>query len=169
MRMMQDILPRQTFKSAADLEIEQCVGNALSDWARANYLHIGHDDAARQKSRIDGLLFRHRHVVAFAEIKSSSYPFRQQFTGWITALKKVMAARELHSVVRVPVIIVVRFGCGTIAYVNHDDPFERVESWGRHDRNCPGDIETGARFLWSTMKLILDLSGDECAADEVAS
>lgn len=151
---MIDVLPRETFKSAADRELELAVAGRIERWANAKYLHIGPDDPERQKSRIDGLFYRDDTVVAFAEIKSCSYVFGSLPNGWTTSEKKIASARALYQIVRVPVLLVLRFACGTVAYLDVNEPYVRIEPWGRSDRNSSGDVETGARFQWRQMKIV---------------
>ena len=149
---MTDVLPRETFKTEAHAAVERAVADYVAQWASARYLKIGTDDPNREKSRIDGLFYRDV-VVAFAEIKSCSRRFGEG-EGWTTGRKKVMAAQDLFKIVRVPVVLVVQFGCGTIAYVDSSVMHEVIEPWGRRDRNSPGDLEPGARFSWSQMHVV---------------
>lgn len=150
---MTDVLPRQTFKTAAHAAVECAVADYVAQWAKAKWLKIGTDDPDRQKPRVDGLFYRDR-VVAFAEIKSCSRPFRNPPEGWTTGRKKVLTLQDLFKIVRVPVIILVRFGCATVAYIDSDEIHEVIYPWGRGDRNSLGDIEDGARFPWSAMHVV---------------
>jgi hypothetical protein len=150
---MTDTLPRETFKRAHDAALEDEVARVLEQWAKATYLHIGPDDPDKRKSSIDGLLFREDTVVAFTETKGNGRWFGGHPT-WTTSARKVGYARQVHAIMRVPVLMVVRFACGTIAYVDALQPYRLWKNWGRHDRGSPGDIEDGAEFDLSLMKVI---------------
>ena len=147
-------LPRPTFKTEADTVAELTVADVVAQWANAQYLKIGKDDPDQEKPRIDGLLYRDGRVVVFLEIKSRSCRFGAYPDGWIISEKKVIALRSLHNIVRVPVVLIINFACGTIAYVNTAEIYRRVERFGRFDRNSPGDIETGACYAWQQLKAI---------------
>jgi hypothetical protein len=150
--MSEQPLPRQTYKTHEHARIEQEIAEL---WARAwqlEQIRIGVDDPDKQKPRVDRVVIKDEHVVAFAENKSSSVPFGKG-DGWITGIRKITNLRKLYDVVRVPVLMVVRFGCGTIAHIDIMKPFQLVRGWGRHDRGDPGDVEDGCRFAWDDFKV----------------
>lgn len=142
-------LPRQTYRTAEHAASEDEISAAFAQWARADQLKIGVDDPDKQKSRVDRLLYRET-VVAFFEVKTCGKPAGS----WITSRRKIEELRKLYSIVRVPVLVVVRFACGVIAYLDVNAPYEVIADWGRSDRNDPADREAGARFQWGQFKYV---------------
>ena len=147
-------LPRQTYKTTEHDQIEREVARRFAKWTRSTSLKIGTDPHDKQKARVDRAFCRGGNIVAFAEIKSCSAEFGTRHTGWAVGLDKVESCRALFQVVRVPVLIIVKFGCGTVAYLDCNTEFERIERFGRSDRNDPVDYEVGARFQWSRFKVV---------------
>jgi hypothetical protein len=147
-----DSLPRQTYRTTTHAIAEQEIADALAKWANARQLKIGADPDDQQKSRIDRVLYRD-YVVAFAEIKTCRYVFRE-IPHFTIGRRKVIELRTLQSIVRVPVLIVVRFGCGTLGYLDVTLDHWIVENWGRDDRGDTADREQGARFEWTQFKII---------------
>jgi hypothetical protein len=147
-------LPRETFKSAADSEAENEIAQIIARWTKTTYLPIGFDPPDKQKSRIDGAFARDGHIVAFAEIKTRTCRFRE-YPDFRVSATKVTEGRALYEIVRVPVLLIVRFGCGTIGYLDvSQTPYQTVPNFGRYDRNSPGDIEEGAAYQWEDFKLV---------------
>lgn len=147
-------LPRPTFKTDADAVAEREIAAAAEGWSKARYLKIGEDHPQRQKPRIDGLFFRERVVVAFAELKDIAAVSFGETRFYIVAEKKVRCGRGLADIVRVPVFLIARFACGTIGCLNLSEAYVSIPKWGRRDRNSPGDIEAGAGFDWSRFKIV---------------
>ncbi len=140
-------LPRQTFKTEEHTSVERMVAEFICqrngpEWT---YAAIGSDHPDREKSRVDGAFLKNGVITCFAEIKGCGRRW-SDITDWTVAEKKVVAAQELFAIVRVPVLFIVRFNCGTIARLNALSNFTRIPNWGRTDRNSPGDVEVGARY-----------------------
>jgi hypothetical protein len=149
-------LPRQTYRTEQHAVAEQEVASAFATWAHANELKIGSDPNDLEKSRVDRLLYR-GNVVAFFEIKTSTYAFGE-CPFFRIGRRKVVELQTLHSIVRVPVLIVVRFGCGTIAYLDVTLEHSIVENWGRDDRGDSGDREQAASFQWPQFRIFHEVS-----------
>lgn len=148
---MDDPLPRQTYKTHEHARIEQEIAEL---WAHAwglDQMRIGLDDPNKQKPRVDRAVIRDEHIVAFAEIKSSSVNFGKG-DGWITGARKITNLRSIQKLFAVPVVMVVRFGCSTIAHIDVTHQCRLVRGWGRVDRGDPGDAEDGAEFSWHDFK-----------------
>ncbi len=157
-------LPRQTFRSAADAALEEEVAIYLESQWHYTYAKLGKDDPNRQKSRIDGLFHCDGTVMNFVEIKGCGRRFDDPFlerNGWLTAEKKVFAARTLYEIVRLPILIIVHFQCGTIAHLNAASPYTRIASGGRTDRDSPGDLEPMACFNLGDMVVVRAARADQ--------
>jgi len=147
-------LPRRTYKTAEHEEDETRIAEVFARWAKAGQLKIGIDFPDRQKSRIDRLLYRNQAVVAFFEVKTTGYTFGYFDGGWCTGLKKVEACRELRGLVCVPVLLVVEFLCGRIAYVDTAAEVRIRDGFGRKDRDDAADIVRAACFDWKQFRTI---------------
>jgi hypothetical protein len=148
---MDQPLPRQTYKTGEHARIEQEIAEL---WARAwnvEQMRIGLDDPNKQKPRCDRAVIKDEHIVGFVEVKSSSSIFGKG-DGWITGVRKITNLRRIHELFAVPVVMAVKFKCGTIAHIDVMKPYQLVRGWGRGDRGDPGDAEDGARFAWSDFK-----------------
>jgi hypothetical protein len=146
-------LPRQTYKTDEHARIEQEIAERFARWAKGEQMRIGLDARDKQKPRVDRIFIRDNYVRGCFECKSSSVNFGHGNT-WVTGIRKVRSLRQVHDLLAVPVLIVVKFGCGTIAFVDSADDFSILRGWGRADRNDPGDAEDGARFLWSQFRKV---------------
>lgn len=149
-----EALPRQTYRTPDDEWDEYLIAERFALWANASQLKFGTDPIDRQKSRIDRLLYRQDTVVALFEVKRRSMEFRQTPAGWITGRRKVEDCRAAAAIFRLPVLLVVEFGCRTVAYLDTATDHTVVPDWGRNDRNDPADREAGARFSWDKFKRI---------------
>jgi hypothetical protein len=147
---MNEALPRQTYRTESDGENEERIAELFAQWARAKQLKIGKDDPDKQKPRIDRLLYR-QHVVAFFEIKTCSYAWGYWSRGWCTGRAKVELLRQLASIVRVPVLLVVEFDYGTLGYVDVNTEYAEIADFGRDDRADRADREPGALFNWGKL------------------
>jgi hypothetical protein len=151
---MDEPLPRQTYKTDDDARIEQEMAEHFARRAGMQQMRIGLDQRDRQKPRVDRILHDDRYVRGFFECKSSSTKWGNG-EGFITGTRKLKNLRDLYGLVRVPVVMLVRFGCKTIAYFNvKKRPHRIVRNWGRFDRGDPGDIEHGELYLWDDLTKI---------------
>ena len=147
-------LPRQTYKTENHDRIEEEVADRFALWTNSVHLKIGTDPAERMKSAIDRLFYRNTTVLAFAEIKSSSYEFESERLprGWSVGADKIEAGRRLGEIVRVPVYMIVRFAGDEIVFFDMREAFERHPNFGRDDRGDAADRELGARFKWTQFR-----------------
>ena len=121
----------------------------------ARTFKIGRDDPDRQKSRIDRVMVRGGAVTSFFEIKRCNYSFRDERLprGWGVGEKKIIAARALFEVVRVPVLLIVQFA-DELAALNTNESYAIENRFGRIDRDDRADIERGAIFQWEQFRLV---------------
>jgi hypothetical protein len=155
MSLQSDPLPRQTYKTEKDALSEESIAADFAEWTGAEQLKIGNDPTDRQKSRVDRAFYRGKEIVAFAEIKNYPRYAFGQIPYWTLSLKKVETMQALQAIVRVPVLFILGFNDGTIAFFDVTKAkFDRVEKFGRDDRGDPADYEPGARFQWSQFKKI---------------
>jgi hypothetical protein len=149
-------LPRQTYKTAADDAAEAEIARIFAARCNMAQLKIGDDPHDDMKSAIDRLVFSDAVVRGFFEAKTCTYRFEDPDleAGWTIGVSKILAGRALHKIVRLPVVIVVRFSCATIAWIDVHRDYTLIPKWGRRDRNDPADIEDGARFQWRQFKIL---------------
>jgi hypothetical protein len=79
-------------------------------------------------------------VVAFMEIKIRTNSFAAYQT-YMISLSKITSARNIHITTGLPVLLAVKWGCGTVGFIDVNAPFENLTMGGRTDRNDEADIE----------------------------
>ena len=79
-------------------------------------------------------------VVAFIEIKIRTNSFAAYPT-YMIGLSKITSARNIHITTGLPVLLAVKWGCGTVGFIDVNAPFENLTMGGRTDRNDEADIE----------------------------
>ena len=79
-------------------------------------------------------------VVAFIEIKIRTNSFAAYPT-YMISLSKITSARNIHIATGLPVLLAVKWGCGTVGFIDVNSPFENLTMGGRKDRNDEADIE----------------------------
>ena len=140
-------LPRQTYLTPEDEAAEQEIAELFAFYRQRKQLKIGVDDPNAEKPRVDRALVRDNRITAFFEVKRCLKYTLADAPDWTVSTKKVGYLCDLHHIMRVPCLFVVRFNCGAIVYLDPvDEPHMTVRDWGRTDRGDPGDVETGARY-----------------------
>ncbi len=149
-------LPRKTYLTGRDSDNEDRVAGILADVWSARQFKIGVDDPKKEKPRFDRLFCNAHRLRCIVEIKGINYNYRDpRLKGHYTiSQKKVEHGRDLHAILRVPVIIVTAWADGPITGVDVMEPHGIRENWGRTDRNDPADLETGAEFAWKQLKVL---------------
>jgi hypothetical protein len=142
-------LPRQTYNNQEAADREARLAEIFAIKTGHNQLKVGVDDPNKMKPRIDRAFYRDGVLKGFFEAKGCPrMPFGSG-AGWTTGQRKTKKLRELFDTVRVPVLYLVEFSCGTIAYVNVTRDVEMVPGFGRFDRGDQADAEGGTRYKWS--------------------
>lgn len=135
---------RPRYESAADLQNERVVAEAL---AAHGYEVI----KLPIQYRLDWLLRRNGHPIAFAEVKTRKCDLNTYPTVMIS-LSKVIHARMLAEATNLPCYLIL-FYRDCIARVNFDDAFT-VNPGGRTDRNDPQDQDVCAYYPVNRLTVI---------------
>jgi hypothetical protein len=147
-------MPRPTYESDKDRENERQIAAAFAMWSKTTAVKMNGDyapiDHAFIRQITDPLL---RLVVALAECKDRSHRFNLHDT-WKVSARKIERMRHIKEILKLPVYCVVRFGCGTIAWLDPCRAYTPEENWGRDDRGDPADKETAACFKWDQFGII---------------
>lgn len=149
-------LPRQTYMKPEDAAREQRLAELFAQQRHMGQLKIGVDDPDKMKPRIDRLLHSDGIVRCFFEAKGCpGYDFRAFPTdGWVTGKRKTAELRNLYNIVRVPVLYLVEFQCGTVAFVDVMKEYVEMPGFGRSDRGDLADAEGGTQYQWGDFRVI---------------
>lgn len=151
---MPEPLPRRTLRTKEDGEREDAIAKRFACAFGVTQVKIGADDPDKQKPRIDRAFVRDNTLVGLAEIKAHlRYGFRE-CAKFVVSKAKIEHGRSINLLLRVPVLLVIEFRCGTLAWINVAQPYEIWENWGRRDRGDPADLEAGACFSWSQFTIV---------------
>lgn len=140
------------YESAKDRENERQIAEAFAMWSKTTAVKMGGDYAPLDHAFIRQLSDI-RLVVALGECKERSHRFNV-FDTWKVSAKKIEILRHIKEVLKLPVYCVVRFGCGTIAWLDPCRAYVPDENWGRDDRGDANDKERAACFKWNQFKVI---------------
>jgi|KBSMisStaDraftv2_1062788.scaffolds.fasta_scaffold00048_54 hypothetical protein len=141
-------MPRPLYETEANTEAEVGLGQIFARYYRAKYVPIQGDNP-----HIDGAYLRDGLLVAFSENKRRNFAFGG-YPDYRISKRKVLEARKVDEILRVPVFLVLGFSCGTIAYLDFQTKCEWVERFGRQDRGDILDTEPGAAFEWRSLKIV---------------
>lgn len=138
---------RRTYLTAKDAAAEQEIAVLFAAASGGRQFKIGIDNPDAEKPRVDRAFVRGDKITAFFEVKRCLKDTLADAPHWTVATKKVGNLCDLHRIVRVPCLFVVRFRCMTIVWLDPIvEPHVTVKDWGRSDRGDPADLETGARY-----------------------
>lgn len=127
---------RAIYETKQDIQRERSVAEKLAELWQAQARHLP------RLYPVDVAMLRNGRVVAFLEIKNRTRPYTDFSRFYRISLHKYVEMTKLKATTDLPVLLVVRFGCGTIAYRQtelNDKP--TVVYSGRVDRNDPADLE----------------------------
>lgn len=143
-------MPRPLYEKESDQKAEVRLGQTLGSFLKAEFVRIQGRDG---KPHLDGAYIRDGAIMAFSENKQRTYVYRA-YPDYCIGERKVLDARTVTEIFRVPVFLVVGFRCGTVASLNFQRPYRQVVSFGRHDRGDPFDTEPGAGFAWKEFRIV---------------
>lgn len=148
------IAPRPQYETESDYEAGVRLGRIFGKRAKppAEFVPIqGRDEG---KSHIDGAYLRDGFMVGFGECKQRTCTYGQ-YPDYRIGERKVLEARTLHEILRVPVFLVVGFSCGTVVALNVQKiPYQKIECFGRYDRGDIYDTEPGAVYAWKDFLMV---------------
>jgi len=147
--MTDEALPRATLLTDEDAKREEAIAERFATWMGVTQVKIGKDLPDRQKPRLDRAFIRDgRTLVGLGEVKAHlKYRFAE-CAKFVVSKAKIEHGRSVNLLLRVPVLLVIEFACGTLAWLDVRSDYVTWHEWGRHDRNDPADIEDGACFTW---------------------
>lgn len=128
---------RPLYETEANLEKERSVALLFEQAYKCN-LH-----KMPIKFNLDFAAERQGRVVAFVEVKNTTYPFEryEDFGGYKISLAKWCAAEQMCRVGGVPFVLLVGF-LDQVRYVRVDQfRHDGLVWWGRQDRKDPQDME----------------------------
>lgn len=122
-------MSRPRYESEQDRQAERDVIEVVTSKLGADYRKLpityGLDFAVHKLDRASRPWF-------FAEVKVRSFPMHKYQTS-VVNLDKVMAAKELHDVTKLPCYLVVKWSCGRLGTIDFSALY-RVGYGGRTDR-----------------------------------
>jgi hypothetical protein len=140
---------RPLYETESNSEAEVKLGQLFARYIRARFVPIQGD-----QPHIDSAYLRDGFLVAFSENKQRTNDFGNAYPDYQISERKVLEARKVNEILRVPVYLVVGFKCGTVAYLDSRTIYKPVEKFGRRDRGDALDIEKGAAFKWTAFEIM---------------
>jgi hypothetical protein len=146
---------RPVYVGAKDLQNEQEVADTVAAKLDLRHYKIGFG----KLGCLDRAFCDDWRIVFLAEIKVRSVVFGHLFQGsggegLSISEQKIIDARTIGSKMAVPVKLIYRFGCGTIAMLDVMTWYDLHLWFGRRDRFDARDIEVGAQFAWSDFEVL---------------
>ena len=138
-----------TYETPANEKAEAEIADLFAAYFRATHIKFP------VLARVDRLFSRGAIAFALGECKDRDNPFGSYDGGWNVSRAKVERLRYLRETLHVPTLFIVRFSCGTVAYIDASKQYKPIERWGRYDRGDDGDQEPGAQFDWKLLNKIL--------------
>jgi hypothetical protein len=132
-------MSRPTYQSTGDLEREDDVRAMVMMWGKC--------DAVRTPTHaaIDIIMHREQTIVAVAEIKCRGNTMLQ-YPDYSIGHQKMLNLQMTGELLCVPALLVVRWSCGALGYIDASTKPIALQEGGREDRNDPKDQEIMAHY-----------------------